>query len=79
MPSSALAVSRAIAVCLSVAIAGRVATDGAVGHLGTDVRRLRPKLLIGGVPGDAERSWPGRALAVGDALIACTRYASAAS
>jgi uncharacterized protein YcbX len=46
-----------------------VATDGAVAALGEDIRRLRPNLLVGGVPGDAERSWPGRALAVGDALI----------
>lgn len=46
-----------------------VATDGAVRQLGTDVRRLRPNLLIAGVEGDDERSWPGRALAIGDALI----------
>jgi uncharacterized protein YcbX len=46
-----------------------VATDGAVAALGADIRRLRPNLLIGGVPGDAERTWPGRALAIGDALI----------
>jgi uncharacterized protein YcbX len=46
-----------------------VATDDAVAELGTDVRRLRPNLLIGDVPADAERSWPGRALAIGDALI----------
>ncbi len=46
-----------------------VATDGAVAKLGTDVRRLRPNLLIGGVPADAEQNWPGHALAIGDALI----------
>ncbi len=46
-----------------------VATDGAVAELGADVRRLRPNLLVGGVPGNAERAWPGRALAIGDALI----------
>jgi uncharacterized protein YcbX len=46
-----------------------VATDGAVAQLGTDVRRLRPNLLIAGVEGDEERSWPGRALQIGDALI----------
>jgi uncharacterized protein YcbX len=46
-----------------------VATDGAVAELGADVRRLRPNLLIGGVAGDAERAWPGRALAIGDALV----------
>jgi hypothetical protein len=46
-----------------------VATDGAVARLGSDVRRLRPNLLLGGVPAEAEATWPGRALAVGDALI----------
>lgn len=46
-----------------------VATDGAVAAFGHDVRRLRPNLLIGGVPVDAENTWPGRALAVGDAVI----------
>jgi uncharacterized protein YcbX len=46
-----------------------VATDGAVAALGTDVRRLRPNILLGGVPGLAERGWEGKALAVGDVLI----------
>lgn len=46
-----------------------VATDGAVAELGSDVRRLRPNLLIGGVPAGAEGTWPGRALAIGEALI----------
>ncbi len=46
-----------------------VATDGAVEEFGSDIRRLRPNLLIGGVPGDAERTWPGRALRIGDALV----------
>ncbi len=46
-----------------------VATDGAVAALGIDVRRLRPNLLLGGVPAGAERDWGGRALAIGDALI----------
>jgi uncharacterized protein YcbX len=46
-----------------------VATDGAVASLGHDVRRLRPNLLLGGVPAEAEATWPGRALAIGDALI----------
>jgi hypothetical protein len=46
-----------------------VATDGAVDALGHDVRRLRPNLLISGVPADAEATWPGRALAIGDVLI----------
>jgi uncharacterized protein YcbX len=46
-----------------------VATDGAVRHLGEDVRRLRPNLLIGEVPEDAERFWPGHELVIGDAVI----------
>ena len=46
-----------------------VATDGAVDAFGHDVRRLRPNLLLAGVPGDAERTWPGKALAIGDTLI----------
>ena len=46
-----------------------VATDGAVDRFGADVRRLRPNLLLGGVPHGAEPVWPGSALAIGDALI----------
>ncbi|MEU4427232.1 MOSC N-terminal beta barrel domain-containing protein [Actinoplanes sp. NPDC024001] len=46
-----------------------VATDGAVTRFGHDVRRLRPNLLIGGVPADAEATWPGRALVIGEAVI----------
>ena len=46
-----------------------VATDGAVARLGADVRRLRPNILLAGMPADAERSWAGKALAIGDALI----------
>jgi uncharacterized protein YcbX len=46
-----------------------VATDGAVASFGHDVRRLRPNLLVGGVPAEAEATWPGRALAIGDAVI----------
>jgi uncharacterized protein YcbX len=33
------------------------------------VRRLRPNLLIGDVPADAEQQWPGHALVIGDAVI----------
>jgi uncharacterized protein YcbX len=43
-----------------------VATDGAIGH---DGRRLRPNLVIGGVEGLAERTWEGRGLRVGRALV----------
>ncbi len=46
-----------------------VATDGAIDYLGVDRRRFRPNLLIGGVPGLAERNWEGWALRIGDAVI----------
>jgi uncharacterized protein len=47
-----------------------VATDSAVAEFGSDVRRLRPNLLIGGVAdADAEAQWPGQALVIGDVVI----------
>lgn len=46
-----------------------VATDGAVSFFGHDRRRLRPNILIGGVPGLAERDWPGQVLQIGTVLI----------
>lgn len=46
-----------------------VATDGAIAAFGRDYRRLRPNLLLGGVEGLAERTWEGRFLRVGDAVI----------
>ena len=46
-----------------------VATDEAVNRFGRDVRRLRPNILIAGVPAGAEANWPGHALAIGEALI----------
>lgn len=46
-----------------------VATDGAVERFGHDVRRLRPNLLLAGVPAEAEATWPGQALVIGDAVI----------
>lgn len=46
-----------------------VATDGAIKEFGHDGRRLRPNIIIGGVEGLAERSWPGRCLGIGDVLI----------
>src|SRR5258705_330578 len=46
-----------------------VATDGAIEALGYDQRRLRPNILIGGVPGLAERDWPGFALRSGEVVI----------
>ncbi len=46
-----------------------VATDGALDRLGVDWRRLRPNLVIGGVEGLDERTWPGRRLRAGEAII----------
>lgn len=46
-----------------------IATDGAVRRFGHDIRRLRPNLLISGVDAGAEATWPGQALAMGDALV----------
>ena len=46
-----------------------VATDGAVERFGHDVRRLRPNLLLAGVPADIEPTMPGQAIAIGEALI----------
>jgi uncharacterized protein YcbX len=46
-----------------------VATDGAISALGEDGRRLRPNLVIGAVPGLAERSWEGRFIRVGSVVI----------
>jgi uncharacterized protein YcbX len=47
-----------------------VATDGAIAAFGYDGRRLRPNLVIGGVPGLEERTWEGKSLQIGDVLIA---------
>jgi MOSC domain-containing protein len=46
-----------------------VATDGAVTSFGRDVRRLRPNILIGGVPGMDETRWPGGELHIGEAVV----------
>ena len=46
-----------------------VATDGAIAAFGHDFRRLRPNIVVGGVEGLEERSWPGKCLRVGDAVI----------
>ena len=43
-----------------------VATDGAIAALGIDGRRLRPNLVVAGVDGLDERSWPGRMLKIGE-------------
>ena len=50
-----------------------VATDGAIAAVGVDRRRFRPNILIGGVEGLAERSWPGFQLRIGEALVAVAR------
>ena len=46
-----------------------VATDGAIAAFGRDRRRLRPNLVIGGVNGLDERTWPGRRLTAGEVVI----------
>jgi len=46
-----------------------VATDGAVERLGRDIRRLRPNIVLSGVPADLEPQLPGQAVAIGEALI----------
>ncbi len=46
-----------------------VATDGAIARIGVDGRRFRPNIVIGGVPGLEERSWPGKQIQIGPVLI----------
>lgn len=46
-----------------------VATDGAITAFGHDGRRLRPNIVVGGVDGLAERTWPGACLRIGKVLI----------
>jgi hypothetical protein len=46
-----------------------VATDGAIDTLGLDRRRFRPNILVSGTTADAERSWPGKRLRIGKAII----------
>jgi uncharacterized protein YcbX len=50
-----------------------IATDGAIAALGVDHRRLRPNIVVANVDGLAERQWPGRRLAIGDAIIAVAK------
>ena len=46
-----------------------VATDGMLEAVGYDRRRFRPNLVIGGVPGLAERQWEGARLRIGPVVI----------
>jgi uncharacterized protein YcbX len=46
-----------------------VATDGAIAAFGCDRRRLRPNLVVGGVEGLDERTWPDSELVIGDVVI----------
>jgi uncharacterized protein YcbX len=46
-----------------------VATDGSITAFGHDYRRLRPNIVVGGVDGLGERSWPGACLRIGKVLI----------
>lgn len=46
-----------------------VATDGALRAFGHDARRLRPNIVLSGLPGNQEHDLAGRALQVGDVLI----------
>ena len=46
-----------------------VATDGMLAAVGHDRRRFRPNLVIGGVPGLAERQWEGGQLQIGEVVI----------
>jgi uncharacterized protein YcbX len=46
-----------------------VATDGMLAAVGYDLRRFRPNLVIGGVPGLSERQWEGAQLQIGAVVI----------
>lgn len=47
-----------------------IATDGMLAAVGYDLRRFRPNLVIGGVPGLSERQWEGSQLRIGPVVIA---------
>lgn len=46
-----------------------IATDGALDTFGHDSRRLRPNIVLSGVPDHQESALAGRALAIGEALV----------
>lgn len=50
-----------------------VATDGAIQEMKFDGRRLRPNIIIGGVEGLLERTWPGQNLKIASLLIHARR------
>jgi uncharacterized protein YcbX len=46
-----------------------VVTDGALREFGYDRRRLRPNVVVGGVDGLGERTFPGGRLVIGDVVV----------
>jgi uncharacterized protein YcbX len=46
-----------------------VATDGAIQAFGYDHRRLRPNIVVGGVPALSERQWEGCTMRLGKVII----------
>ncbi len=46
-----------------------VATDGSVERVGADVRRLRPNIVLAGVPAGLEPLLTGHALLIGEAIV----------
>jgi len=50
-----------------------LATDGAIEYMSFDGRRLRPNIVIGGVEGLAERTWPRRNLRIGNLSVYAQR------
>jgi uncharacterized protein len=46
-----------------------VATSGAIEAMGVDGRRFRPNVVVDGVDGLAERSWPGRRVSLGPVVL----------
>lgn len=53
-----------------------VATDGGIAALAHGGRRLRPNIVVSGVDGLAERSWPGRTLHIGEVVIGILKLRS---
>ena len=46
-----------------------LATDGGVAAVGVDRRRFRPNVYVEGVEGLTERTWVGRAVRIGEAVV----------